>query len=179
MDVIPKTIAVFGASEPTADSQPYLLAYQLGQALGAGGYNIVNGGYKGTMAASARGVRDAGGLSTGVTCDAFGPSGPNPWIDKEIRTKDLTQRLNTLIRLADAYIILPGSTGTLLELVTCWELMNKKFLSDAPLICLGAFWKPVYETIIKTRQTDGHQFHFVDSLDDVVSILNEFFADKM
>ncbi len=175
-DNIPKTIAVFGSSDPIPDSPEYLEAYQIGLTLGNAGYNIVNGGYKGIMAASAKGAREAKSQAIGVTCDAFGRSGPNQWIDKEIRTKNLHERLTTLIDLADGYIILPGSTGTLLELVSCWELMNKKFLPNAPLICLGDFWKPVYDTIVNTGQTDGHQFHFVDSTDDTIKVLNDFFT---
>ena len=53
-----------------------------------------------------------------------------------------------LIELGAAYIVLPGGTGTLLELAHVWELKNKGFLNHPkPLIIIGGFWRPLLETI--------------------------------
>ena len=44
--------------------------------------------------------------------------------------------------------MLPGGTGTLLELAKVWELKNKGFLkADKPIILLGGFWKPLVNLI--------------------------------
>jgi predicted Rossmann-fold nucleotide-binding protein len=44
--------------------------------------------------------------------------------------------------------VLPGGTGTLLELAKVWELKNKGFLkADKPIILLGGFWKPLVDLI--------------------------------
>jgi uncharacterized protein (TIGR00730 family) len=124
-----RTIVIFGSSNPAPKSDNYLQAYELGKALARAGYQIANGGYSGTMAAAACGASQAGANTIGVTCNAFGRGGPNQWIQKEIRTENLFERLSTLIDLAHAFVVLPGGTGTLLELALCWELTNKRFLN--------------------------------------------------
>ena len=48
-----------------------------------------------------------------------------------------------LVDLGDAYVALPGSTGTLVELAMVWELMNKRLVELRPIYCLGEFWRPV------------------------------------
>ena len=170
-----KTITIFGSSAPLPGDPNYLQAYDLGKALAAAGYDIANGGYSGTMAASAHGAKDAHAHTTGVTCDAFGRSGPNQWIDKEIRTKDLNQRLSTLINLADACVALPGSTGTLLEIAMVWELINKHFLPQRPIICLSNYWQPVINTVLQNDPACTENIGFAQTQDVVIQILNEFF----
>ena len=174
-DKTKKTIALFGSSAPLPGDYNYLQAYNLGKALAAAGYNLANGGYSGVMAASAHGAHQAGAHTTGVTCDAFGRSGPNQWIDKEIRTKDLNQRLITLINLADAYVVLPGSTGTLLEIAMVWELINKHFLPQRPIIFLSTYWQPVINTVVQNDDANTENLIFAQTQDDVIQILNDFF----
>lgn len=165
-------IAIFGSSRPQPGSAAWQQAYELGLALAQAGYQIANGGYGGTMAAAAQaacGVANA--LVIGVTCAAFGRSGPNPWIGKEISTSELNQRLKTLIELAHAYIVLPGGTGTLLELAMVWELINKHFLPERPIICLSRFWQPVVEVIEKSGEINAGLVHFCDEIDQILVLL--------
>jgi len=170
-----KTITIFGSSAPLPGDPNYLQAYDLGQALASAGYDIANGGYSGAMAASAQGAKQAHAHTTGVTCDAFGRGGPNQWIDKEIRTKDLNQRLTTLINLAHAYVVLPGSTGTLLEIAMAWELINKHFLPQRPIIFLSTYWQPVINIVLQNDPAGTKNLYFAQTQDDVIQILNEFF----
>jgi len=176
-----KTIVVFGSSKPAPGSDNYMLAFELGKALAAAGYQLANGGYGGTMAALAQGAKEVShsqktpSITIGVTCSAFGRSGPNQWIDKELRTDNLSDRLNTLINLGDAFIVMPGGTGTLLELAACWELMNKHFLRQAPIICLKEYWKPLINLLVNAGETDGRHISYADSLDQVLQILTEHF----
>ncbi len=165
------TITLFGSSRPEANSPNYSLAYDLGRVCAEAGFRLANGGYGGTMEASAKGAKEAGGTTVGVTCDAFGRKGPNNWIDEEIRTPNLAIRLQTLIDLGDAYIALPGSTGTLLELAMVWELINKRFLAARPLICLTDFWRPLVDTLIRSGETDGACVVFAATPDEAVDLV--------
>jgi len=175
-----KTIVIFGSGDSKPGSVGYQQAYDLGKMLAMEGYSIANGGYGGTMAAAARGAsenrscRDACEI-IGVTCDAFGRSGPNSWIDKEIRTDNLNQRVDTLVKLAEAYIVLPGGTGTLLEIALVWELINKHFLPLRPIIFLSEYWKPVIDTVLGTGAAEVKCLVFVDTLDQVRQVLNDYF----
>ncbi len=138
----PRQIVIFGGSKFRPDDESWGVAEELGRAIAERGWVLVNGGYGGAMHASSAGARDAGGEVTGVLCDLFGAEG-NPHLTRSIPTDDLYTRLRELIDRGDAYITLPGSTGTLTELVLVWELINKRVMPLRPLLCLGSFWEPI------------------------------------
>ena len=75
--------------------------------------------------------------------------------------------------------MLPGGTGTLLELAKVWELKNKGFLkADKPIILLGGFWKPLVELI---ATDDADSISYVKMADGpkqaVEMIVKNFFTD--
>jgi len=144
------TISVFGTSRAEPGQVLYEQARRLGEALARAGFVVANGGYGGTMEATAEGARRAGGRVIGVTCSAFGRGGPNPLVTEEVRTEDLTGRLARLVDMADGYVVLPGGTGTLLELAHVWELKNKRLTRPRPIVLLGAFWNPLIELMEQT-----------------------------
>ncbi|MBN1508811.1 MAG: LOG family protein [Sedimentisphaerales bacterium] len=137
-------VSVFGTGRAQAGEPAYVLAEQVGRALAQAGFVIANGGYAGTMLAAAKGAAEAAGTVIGVTCSAFKRSTANEFVTREIVTDSLEERLRKLVELGRAYVVLPGGTGTLLELATVWELKNKGFLDRArPVVLVGDFWKPV------------------------------------
>ena len=134
-------VAVFGASDPAPGSEAYEEAVVVGRRLAAAGCAVINGGYGGVMEASARGAREAGGRSIGVTTLAFkGRGGPNPYIDTEHRETDLFSRTRRLIETAAAFIILRGRVGTLAELAFLWALRKAGLLGPKPIVLVGAVW---------------------------------------
>ncbi|HUZ46354.1 MAG TPA: LOG family protein [Terriglobia bacterium] len=142
-----RTVTIFGSSMPGEETEVYRQAQQLGRLLAEAGLAVCNGGYGGLMEASARGAREARGHTVGVTC-AVWPSPANRWIAEEVRTASFMERLTTLIERGDAYIVLPGGTGTLAELSLVWEMMNKSSLvrsmgGPRPLLVMAPYWQPV------------------------------------
>jgi uncharacterized protein (TIGR00730 family) len=142
-----KIVTIFGTSRAQPGDLAYELAEETGKLLARAGFTIANGGYAGTMTAAAKGAAEAGGQIIGVTCSAF-KGKANKYVSREIITASLDERLDTLIKLGQTYIVLPGGTGTLLELAKVWELKNKGFLeSQKPIILIGGFWKPLVELL--------------------------------
>jgi uncharacterized protein (TIGR00730 family) len=167
-----KTISVFGTGRAKAGDKNYVLAEQLGRALAGAGYTIANGGYGGTMEASAKGAGAAGGEVVGVTCLAFKKGRANQFISCEISTNSLNERLQKLIEIGNAYVVLPGGTGTLLELAFIWELKNKGFLSeDKPIILLGNYWAGLAELVSADDADSPRHLMFAGGPQDVVEIL--------
>jgi len=143
-----KVVSVFGTGRVRPGDKNYLFAQQLGGLLAEAGFAIANGGYGGIMEAASKGASEAGGEVIGVTCSAFGKSSVNKFVGREIVTTSLNERLDTLVQIGDAYVVLPGGTGTLLELALVWELKNKGFLSgDKPIILLGKYWNRLIELV--------------------------------
>ncbi|HPS56198.1 MAG TPA: LOG family protein [Sedimentisphaerales bacterium] len=167
-----KTIAIFGTSKAKPGDEVFQLAYETGRYLAEAFFDIINGGYGGVMLASARAASLAGGKITGVTCDAFGRSAPNQFITDQINTSCLDERLNTLLEKADAYIVLQGSTGTLLEFAKIWELKNKHFFkSDKPIILIGDFWKPLIEIVATEDLNSVKSLTIVQTPEEAVDYL--------
>ena len=98
------------------------------------------------MEAVSRGAAEAGGRVLAVTARVFG--GPaNRWVAEETVVETWRDRLFKLIELGDAYVALPGGTGTLAEIAVVWEMLNKGILTPRPLVLLGDFWRPVLDPV--------------------------------
>jgi len=169
-----KIVTIFGTSSAKDGDKIFNLAYELGWFLAEAGFTIANGGYGGTMLAAARGARQAGGKTIGITCKAFGRKGPNEFVTEEIETDNLNQRIARLIELGDAYVVLPGSTGTLLELADIWELTNKGFVNPPkPIILLTDFFRPLLDIIAADDKGSIEFITVVQTPAQVVKILKE------
>ena len=152
------------------------IAQSLGRLLAENGFTIANGGYGGTMLAGAKGAAEAGGKVIGVTCTAFGRSNTNKFISEEISTASLEQRLGKLIELGDAYIVLPGGTGTLLELADVWEHKNKGFANaDKPIILIGAFWRPLLEMMAAADADSVLHVEHAETAENAIDLLKSAF----
>jgi uncharacterized protein (TIGR00730 family) len=141
-----KVVTIFGSSRPKEGDEEYQQAYDVGKQLSLAGFTICNGGFGGIMEASARGAKEAGGRTIGITFN-INKRAANPWIDKIIHEPALIDRMMKLVELADAYVVLKGGTGTLLELAAVWEFINKGLLAEKPIVIVGEFWDGVVETL--------------------------------
>jgi uncharacterized protein (TIGR00730 family) len=169
-----KVVTVFGTSKARAGDTIFTLAMETGRLLARAGFTIANGGYGGTMLAAAKGAAGAGGEIIGVTCSAFRSGRANKYVTREIVTGSLDERLDTLVKLGRAYIVLPGGTGTLLELAKVWELKNKGFIkADKPFILLGGFWKPLVELIATDDAESGRFVKLADGPKQAVDMIIE------
>lgn len=167
-------VSVFGTGRAQPGAPAYELAEQVGRALAQAGFVLANGGYRGTMHAAAKGAAQAGGTVIGVTCSAFKNSVANEYITREVTTCSLEERLNTLVRIGQAYVVLPGGTGTLLELALVWELKNKRFLDQGkPIVLAGAFWRPLVDLVVGDDPACVKAVVFADTADDVVRLVQE------
>lgn len=169
-----KIITIFGTGRAKPGDTAYSLACKVGKLLAQAGFTIANGGYGGTMLAAAEGAAEAGGQIIGVTCTAFRGSKPNKYISREIITESLDERLDTLLKLGHAYIVLPGGTGTLLELAKLWELKNKGFLdADKPIILVGEFWQPLLDLIAADDPDSSRHIKHVDEPEQIVELITD------
>lgn len=139
-------VTVFGSSRPAPGSEAYETARRLGELLARAGFTVGTGGYGGAMEAVSRGAREAGGKTLGVTAEVF-KSAANAWVEEEICVATWQERLLKLVELGAGYVVLPGGTGTLVELSVVWEWINKGFLRVKPVVILGDFWQPVVSAV--------------------------------
>ena len=157
-----KIVCVFGSSRPAPEDPEYRLALDVGKELAAAGFVVCTGAYGGVMEASARGAHEAassplepGTRTIGIAARVFAGRTPNRWIDRAITVDSMVDRLLKLISLGDAYVVLKGGTGTLLELAAVWEFMNKRVMQQKPIVIVGSFWDGVVKTLADELTWEG------------------------
>lgn len=169
-----RIITVFGSGHIEENFPDYQKAVLLGKMLAENDYSVCNGGYGGVMEAVARGAKQAGGKTLGITAGQIRQQ-PNRWIDKVICEKTWQARLFRLIEKGDAYVVFDGGTGTLTELFMVWEMANKK-LHQKTVILYGT---PLIRFVQRLKRKKFVLFNpclkFAQSLHDVLDFLDETF----
>ncbi len=160
-------VAVFGSAKIEKNGHSWKRCFNLGKELARNQLLVVNGGYGGVMEASAAGAKSANGITVGITCGNLPVEKPNPFIEHEWATKRWDQRLLALVWLSDCYVVMPGGSGTLVELSMVIETQLKGFIPRKPVVCLGKYWEPVVRRIAGTE----NMVHFARNAKEAVDLL--------
>lgn len=175
------TVAVFGASWATPESALYATSVALGAALAAAGYDVVSGGYSGTMEGVSRGAAGAGAAATGVLVPSLFPArdaAGNAFLTARVDAPSLLARIDVMLAAAPRRIIaLPGTLGTLTEIYAAWNNAMLCPLRGAapPRIVV---WRTPWEGVLRgagaalglPAETMGCVV-FVDSVEEAVAAL--------
>ena len=167
-------VSVFGSSSPRSGDPAYARAEALGAGLARLGHAVQTGGYMGTMEAVSKGASEAGGRVIGVTSDAieaFRPTGPNPWVAEEVRTRTLHERLVHLTTNCRAAVVLPGGVGTLTELALVWNLTVVGEVPPIPILTLGSTWRDLHELVGDPAHVRPEHHALVRPVDDIAGVL--------
>jgi len=136
-----KTIVIFGSSSVKPGDVLYEDAQELGRQLALEGFTVCNGGYDGIMEASAKGAKEVGGTSIGITTKALNGYKKNPWIDNEVVLDVYLDRMELLLDRGDGFLALHGGVGTFSELFTAWCLLRIHAMQRKPFILIGRSWQ--------------------------------------
>ncbi|ORX60943.1 putative lysine decarboxylase [Piromyces finnis] len=144
-----KTICVYCSSSNSLDEKYYKIAYELGSVLAKEGCNLVYGGStRGCMGKVAQGFLDHHGKVTGII--------PQALMDKEgivnppgaeiIVTKDMNIRKQLMEEKANIFIALPGSFGTLDEIIQVIVTKQLSYHKKAIVFLdVDNYYKPLFE----------------------------------
>jgi hypothetical protein len=144
-------VAVFGSSTLTREEPAWAVAAELGERLARAGFAVMNGGYAGAMEAVSEGAARAGAPVIGVTTSLFNHRPVNPHVSHREDTSTLLERLDYLVHVASAFVVLEGSVGTMAELFLTWNLLAVDGRPQAPLVCLGG----PYEAFLRAITVPG------------------------
>lgn len=168
-----RVVAVFGSSAAAPGSPVYEDGVTCGRLLAEAGYAVATGGYLGLMEAVCRGAAEAGGPAIGVTAPSVFPgrTGANQWVSHEIPADDLVRRIALLTELADGFIALPGSIGTLAELVVAWNLAFVAPFAEVdfcPIATVGDTWQELVPWLTEQLSTNSDAVATCVSVTDAV-----------
>ena len=180
------SVAVFTGARPGVDERYMSMARDFGRALGKQGLTLVYGGGKvGLMGAVADGALEVGGHVVGVI--------PQHLVDGEIAHPGLTQlhvvhsmheRKGLMAELADAFVALPGGTGTLDEVFDVWTGQQLGIHHKPIALCGAEFWQPLVESLAGMstegfiRQTDIDSLIVTDGAEETIAICERWQAPK-
>jgi uncharacterized protein (TIGR00730 family) len=141
-------VTIFGSARIESGSPLYMQARDLSEALSRLGCGIITGGGPGLMQAANEGSSIASGGKTdksiGIIIDL--PRGDkNPFVGRAFQHKTFFSRLHHFVIASDAFVVLPGGIGTMLELSMIWQLLQVRKLYDTPLILIGEMWRDLVE----------------------------------
>jgi uncharacterized protein (TIGR00725 family) len=167
-------VAVIGASQTRPEDPDYRDAMRLGRLLVEAGYAVASGGYGGLMEAVSAGAAEVGGRVIGITAPAVFPGRleSNRYVTDERPAATLTERIHDLLTISDAVVALPGSLGTLTELVVAWNLAFVAPFSSrrpAPIVALGPTWAELVPLLTKRLATDGGPVQCVATVEEAVA----------
>jgi uncharacterized protein (TIGR00730 family) len=174
-------VTVFGSSRVHPGDEEYANAQRLGELLGERGWTLCNGGHEGTMEAASRGVKERGGQTIGISISLYDRPNRNAWLDQELVTETLLARLEELVTRGEAYVVLPGGIGTLLELVLVWNLVQSPEFAQKPIIVVGESWHRVIATLrelLPMHRWEERSVTLVPTVEEAVDRLDAFFASR-
>jgi predicted Rossmann-fold nucleotide-binding protein len=65
----------------------------------------------------------------------------NPFVVESYEHRTFFSRLHHFVLASDAFVVVPGGVGTVLELSTIWQLLQvQKVRRETPLILIGKMW---------------------------------------
>jgi uncharacterized protein (TIGR00730 family) len=136
-------VAIFGS----ARAQPGTFAYdevkRAAAAFTALGCDIVTGGGPGLMQAANEGAASIGekDRSIGIRVELPFEQDVNPFVEQAFEHGTFFTRLQHFVIASDAFIVVPGGIGTVLEMLMIWQLLQVRHLDNVPLILVGKMWR--------------------------------------
>ena len=182
-------ISIFGSARANTDDKHYKLATEIAQKIVELGFGVITGGGPGIMEAANKGAKLALGSSVGLNIDLPFEQSQNQYIDddKSLDFDYFFVRKVMFMKYAQAFVVMPGGFGTLDELFEALTLIQTKKAERFPIILVRSeFWNKCYNWIkdelvskynyISAKELD--LISIVDSSDDVIKILSDFYNEK-
>ena len=69
----------------------------------------------------------------------------NPFVGEVFEHGTFFSRLHHFVLVSDAFVVVPGGIGTVLELMMVWQLLQVRNLHHTPLILVGPMWAELVE----------------------------------
>jgi len=183
-------VSVFGSARTKPGEAYYELAENIAFQLTQNGYGVITGGGPGIMEAGNKGAHRGGGVSVGLNIELPFEQKDNPFIDrgKNLEFDYFFVRKVMFVKYAQGFVAMPGGFGTLDELFEAITLIQTKKIAKFPIILVGtSFWNGLLDWIIETMlkkqgnisDVDLELFKIVDTADEVVDIINNFYKKHL
>ncbi len=183
-------VSLFGSARTKPDNPYYELAEEIAFKLTQSGYGVITGGGPGIMEAANKGAQRGNGISVGLNIELPFEQSSNPYIDvdKLLTFRHFFVRKVVFQKYAQGFIVLPGGFGTFDEFFESATLIQTGKIGKFPIVLVGTeFWKGLVGWIEKVVQEeeknispgDMDLFKVVETADEAVAVINEFYSKYM
>jgi uncharacterized protein (TIGR00730 family) len=179
-------VAIFGSARAQPGSFVYEEVKRVAAAFSAMGCDIVTGGGPGLMQAANEGASLAGTTgSMGIRVDLPFEQDANPFVEQVFEHETFFTRLHHFVIASDAFVVVPGGIGTVLETLMIWQLLQVRHADNVPLILVGKMWKGLVEwaraSMLDPRlalvQADDLQIpRCLETADEAIALVREVHA---
>jgi len=187
MSRIGPCVSIFGSARTKPENKYYLLAEEIAFKLTKEGYGVISGGGPGIMEAANKGAKKGGGRSVGLNIVLPFEQSSNPFIDndKNINFDYFFVRKTIFLKYSQGFIAMPGGFGTMDELFEAITLIQTNKVAHFPIVLVGKqYWEGLLKWVKDTMLHEEHNisekdldlFHLVDTADETVQIITEFYS---
>ena len=183
-------VSIYGSARTGPETETYKAARAVASALVDAGYGVITGGGPGVMEAGNRGAQDRDGVSVGLNIELPFEQSHNEYINGEtnLHFDYFFVRKVMFVKYSQAFVVMPGGFGTLDELFEALTLVQTAKVEPVPIILFDTkFWAGLVDWM-KTTLADRYKtispgdpdlFHVVDSPEEVVRVIDEFYSKSL
>ncbi len=154
-------VTIFGSARTDPEHWVYQEVKRVAGALAALGCDIVTGGGPGLMQAANEG---AGGAHAGERVQNMGirvdlpfEQDVNPFVEQAFEHQTFFTRLHHFVLVSDAFVVMPGGIGTVLEAMMIWQLLQVRHLYEVPLVFVGPMWRELVDWATRAMLRPGFE----------------------
>ena len=179
-------VTIFGSARLKLGTDAYGSVKELAAELTKMGCDIVSGGGPGLMQAANEGAHsvDPQGLrrSVGLNIELPFEQEVNPFVSQAYGHRTFFSRLHHFMILSDAFVVVPGGIGTLLEMSLVWQLLQVRKLYNTPLILVGKMWPELVEWGRRSMLHEGSELasevdftipYCVNTIEETVALIRQ------
>src|SRR6187401_1413215 len=127
-------VTIFGSARARPGTFAYDETRRLSAALADMGCDIITGGGPGLMQAANEGAASAPerAQSVGIRVDLPFEQDVNAFVTEAFEHRTFFTRLHQFVLVSDAFVVVPGGIGTVLELMMVWQLLQVRHVEKTP-----------------------------------------------
>jgi uncharacterized protein (TIGR00730 family) len=156
LNSIKPAVSIFGSARTLPDHPIYKLAEQIARLLSDAGFAVISGGGPGIMEAANKGAYFGDSPSIGLNIQLPHEQRRNDYQDVSQTFRHFFARKYMFVKLATAYVVLPGGFGTLDELMEALTLVQTGKTRRMPIILVGSdFWRGMLDWLRQVLIAEG------------------------
>lgn len=181
-------VSMFGSARTQPGTRHYDLAQTIARKLSEAGLGVISGGGPGIMEAANLGAKEGGSASVGLCINLPFETSNNEYMDKDkaLMFDYFFVRKVMFMKYAQGFVVMPGGFGTMDELFEALTLVQTDKRAKFPIVLVDkAFWQPLVSWIEQSlieehayvSAGDTKLFHLVDSAEEAVDIVLDFYSE--